>query len=212
MKSSRKFMSPGRQRAASGVAVIAIAVVGLATVTTTAFTGALGNKSKSITTPFTTGRVDLSAGPSTLAFDVSNMAPGDAKYTVITVANTGTLKLRYSMTSTSTEDVLASKLQLSMAKGGAAFCNAAMWSATPEKISTGGLLGSTTGVKVFGDAAVGAQTGDRVLVAPGDGSGPPTTEDLCAQVTYPSDAGPAFDGLTTTATFAFNAEQVANNP
>jgi hypothetical protein len=58
---------------------------------------------------------------------------------------------------------------------------------------------------LFRSPTQGADTGDRTLAASAD-------EDLCFNVELPSATGNSFQGLTTTATFAFAAEQTANNP
>ena len=68
-----------------------------------------------------------------------------------------------------------------------------------------GDLGSTTGVNVIGNPAQGAQTGDRTLNAG-------ASETLCFNVSLPLSTGNAYQALSTTATFAFDAEQTANNP
>jgi len=57
---------------------------------------------------------------------------------------------------------------------------------------------------IIGDPAQGAQAGDRTLAASGN-------EVLCFNVSLPSSTGDAYQGLTTTATFNFQAEQTKNN-
>jgi hypothetical protein len=60
------------------------------------------------------------------------------------------------------------------------------------------------GVDIVDDPAQGAQAGDRVLA-------PAAGEELCFQVVPPGDVTTGA-GLTTTATFTFQAEQTAYNP
>ena len=56
-----------------------------------------------------------------------------------------------------------------------------------------------------GSNAQGAQAGDRVPAAV-------TNETLCFKVTLPLSTGNAFQDLSTTVTFTFDAEQTANKP
>ena len=122
----------------------------------------------------------------------------------VVVSNDGTLELRYSITSTTTEDVLAAALDLTIRE---------------IDVTTPGVpcddfdgtlrygpadLGSVAGINVIGDPTQGAQAGDRVLAAS-------ATETLCFRVELPLSAtGP--EGTTTTATFTFDAEQTQSNP
>ncbi|MEE8385026.1 MAG: TasA family protein, partial [Dehalococcoidia bacterium] len=60
---------------------------------------------------FTTGTVAISTNPATALVTFSDMAPGDEVTNPITVTNDSTtLELRYAVTSTTTEDVLAAQL------------------------------------------------------------------------------------------------------
>jgi hypothetical protein len=65
-------------------------------------------------------------------------------------------------------------------------------------------LGSSSGAAILGDAATGAQSGDRTLAAA-------ASEVLCIQVSLPQGTGNTYQGLSTSATFAFHAEQTVNN-
>jgi spore coat-associated protein N len=151
---------------------------------------------------FTDGTVDLTTSPTTAAISYSNMAPGDVVTNPVTVANAGTLSMRYALSSTATNtDAKGLKDQLTLAiktedSGGgcAAFTGTSLYS---------GDLDSTAG-KLIGDNTAGAQAGDRTLAAG-------TNEVLCVRATLPSGTGNAFQGATTTATFTFDAEQTKNN-
>ncbi len=66
-------------------------------------------------------------------------------------------------------------------------------------------LGSTTGIDVIGSPAQGFQAGDRTLAAS-------ASDVLCFLVSLPLSTGNSFQGLTTTPTFDFAAEQTKNNP
>lgn len=65
-------------------------------------------------------------------------------------------------------------------------------------------LGVTTSVNLVGDPTQGAQGGEQSLAAS-------ATQTLCFQVSLPTSTGNTFEGLTSTAAFAFDAEQTANN-
>ena len=156
---------------------------------------------------FTTGTVDISTSPTTALVTFSNMAPGDSVTDGITVTNAGSLALRYAITSTTTENTLAAQLDQTIwdeaeeADAGTA-CNAT----APATVLYGPAdLGSTTGINVVGSPTQGAQAGDRPLSAAAN-------EVLCFRVALPLATGTAFQALTTTATFAFQAEQTVNNP
>jgi predicted ribosomally synthesized peptide with SipW-like signal peptide len=153
---------------------------------------------------FSTGDVDISTSPASALVTFSGMLPGDQVTAPITVTNDGSADLRYAITSTTTENVLAGQLDLTV-KSGVATCTDAGFGASGTVIYGGADLGSTTGVNVVGDPAQGAQAGDRALVAA-------ASETLCFNVTLPLSTGNAFANLTSTATFAFAAEQTRNNP
>jgi len=154
---------------------------------------------------FSTGTIDISTDPTTALVTFSNMAPGDEVTNPITVTNAGSLELRYAVTSDTTEDTLAAQLNLTI-KTGVTTCTNAGFDTDGTVIYGPGDLGSTTpGTDVIGDPTPGADTGDRTLAASAD-------EDLCFNVELPTSTGDSFQGLNTTATFTFAAEQTANNP
>jgi predicted ribosomally synthesized peptide with SipW-like signal peptide len=153
---------------------------------------------------FTTGTVDISSSPTTALVTFSAMAPGDQVTAPITITNGGTMQFRYATTSTTTENVLAGELDMTI-KSGVTTCTNAGFSATGTVVYTTGDLGNTTAVNVIGNPAQGAQAGDRVLAAAAN-------EVLCFNVSFPLAATNASQNLTSTATFAFVAEQTANNP
>lgn len=152
---------------------------------------------------FSTGSIDLVATPASATVTAADMAPGDQVTASQDVANSGTLEFRYSVSSTSTEDTLASQLVLTV-KSGVTTCDDANWAADGSVVYSGP-LGSTSGTAIFGDPTQGAQAGDRVLAAGAN-------EALCFNVTLPLSTGNSAQGQSTTATFTFDAEQTANNP
>ncbi len=153
---------------------------------------------------FSTGTVDISTSPTTALVTFSDMAPGDQVTNPITVSNAGSLELRYAVTSTTTEDTLAAQLDLTI-KTGVTTCTNAGFDTDGAVIYGPDDLGSTTGADVIGDPTQGDDTGDRTLAASAN-------ETLCFNVELPPATGDAFQGLTTTATFAFAAEQTSSNP
>ena len=153
---------------------------------------------------FSVGTLDISTNPTTALVAFSGMAPGDEVTNPITVTNGGSLQLRYAVTSTTTEDTLAGQLDLTI-KTGVTTCTNAGFDTDGTVIYATGDLGSTTGVDVIGDPTQGADTGDRTLNASAN-------EVLCFNVQLPSSTGNTYQGLNTTATFDFQAEQTSSNP
>jgi SipW-cognate class signal peptide len=181
--------------AALTVATIGVGAASLALFTSTANVPA---------NTFTAGTVVISTNPVTALVTIAAMAPGDAVTAPITVSNTGTLDLRYAISSVATNaDAKGLKDQLVLTiKSGVATCTNAAYAATGTIEYTGD-LDSTTG-KLVGDAASGSDSGDRALAAS-------TSEVLCFHVSLPPLTGDAFQAATTTATFTFAAEQTKNN-
>ena len=147
---------------------------------------------------FTTGSVDISTNPASAFLTMSDMAPGDSVTAQLTVSNTGTLDLRYAMTTVADNDDLlglAAALTLVIREEG-----------TDCTTFDGNVLyNSSLDLGYIGDPTPGADLGDReITVAAG-------SEVLCFRVTLPLSAtGP--EGASTTATFTFDAEQTKNNP
>ena len=153
---------------------------------------------------FSVGTVDISTNPTTALVTFSGMAPGDQVTNPITVTNAGTLQLRYAVTSTTTVGTLAAALDLTI-KTGVTTCTNAGFDTDGTLIYGPADLGSVAGTNVIGDPTVGNQGGDRTLNASAN-------EVLCFNATLPPSTGNTYQGLTTTATFAFQAEQTTNNP
>jgi hypothetical protein len=193
-----------RRRLLVGLLVVAVALAGL----TTVVTGAFFTGTQSVTgNTFSTGTVKIGVSPASAALTVGTMAPGDSVTAPLTVSNTGSLAQRYAVLSTTDAtdaDFLAAQLQMTV-KSGVTTCTTAGFTATGTVVYGPGVLGSTGGTKVIGDAAQGAQAGDRSLAAG-------ASEVLCAQVTLPTATGNAYQNATTTAVLRFDAEQTTNNP
>ncbi len=176
--------------------------IATAVVTTT---GAIFTDTESVGgNAFDTGNVDIATSPTSAVVTFTNMAPGDMVTNPLTVSNDGSLQLRYAVTSTTTEDVLAAQLDMTI-KTDVTTCTNVGFDTDGTVIYGPDDLGSTTGVNVIGDPAQGEQSGDRTLNAS-------TSEDLCIQVSLPLSTGNSYESLNTTATFEFNSEQTVHNP
>ena len=154
---------------------------------------------------FTTGTIDLSSVPTTALVTFTAMAPGDSVQPnagIVVTNDSTTLELRYAITSTTTEDVLAAALDLTI-KTIDVEPTVACDAFDGTVLYTTGDLGSIAGINVVGNPAQGVQGGERVLAAG-------ASETLCFRVELPLSAtGP--EGTTTTATFTFDSEQTKNN-
>lgn len=199
-------MDNTRSRARRRVLLVLAAALALATIGVGAASLAVFTSTANVpANTFTTGTVVISTNPVTALVTFAAMAPGDAVTAPITVSNTGTLDLRYAISSVATNaDGKGLKDQLALTiKSGVATCTNAAYAATGT-VEYSGDLDSATG-KLVGDATTGPDPGDRVLVAA-------TSEVLCFHVSLPLLTTSAFQGATTTATFTFDAEQTKNNP
>ncbi len=152
---------------------------------------------------FTAGTVDIAASPASAVVSFSGMAPGDESVGALTVDNDGSLELRYALTSTTTENVMAADLDMTI-KVGVTTCTSGGFDTDGSTLYGPADLGSTTGIDVIGDPAQGVQGGERVLAGAG-------SEILCIKVELPIAIGNTSQGVTTTAQFNFAAEQTANN-
>ena len=166
-----------------------------------AITQAVWTDSQAVTgNTFSTGTVDISTSPTSALVTFAGMVPGDTVTAPLTVSNAGTLQLRYAMsTSISGSTTLSDGLELQI-KSGVTTCTTAGFGTDGTS-----LYNSTLTSGAIGSPAQGGQAGDRTL-------NPSASEVLCFQVRLPSNAGTGLQGLSTTATFTFAAEQTSNNP
>jgi camelysin-like metallo-endopeptidase len=146
---------------------------------------------------FTAGSIDIETD-ATVGAAVTGMMPGDSVTEDLLVTNAGTEDLRYAMTTVATT-ALGDELDLEVREedldGGC------------DDFDGAGVVaaGTTLDGAAFGSSAQGADAGDRFLA----GS---TSETLCFRATLPLSASTAVQGLTSNATFTFDAEQTVNNP
>lgn len=154
---------------------------------------------------FTMGDLDISTSPTVALVTDPTMAPGDEQTGALTVTNEGSMELRYAVTSTvSNDEALARQLDLTV-KAGVSDCTTGGFDADGTVVYGPGDLGSAAGLAILGDPAQGQQAGDRTLASGGG-------ETLCLNVALPLSTDETFSDQTTTADFAFVAEQTANNP
>ena len=144
---------------------------------------------------FSTGTIDVNTSP-TVFTAVTNMMPGDQNTQKLTVTNAGTGDLRYALSTVATNP-LGTQLQLTIRVDDGSNC--ATFTGTLV------LAATTLNGAGFGSSAQGAQAGDRNLAAGAN-------EALCFRVSLPLSTGNAFQGVSSAATFTFDAEQTANNP
>ncbi len=178
-----------RTRVMAGLLATTIVGVGAG-----AFSLAVFTDTAASTGSFTSGTIDITSSP-TVAFTVTAMMPGDQNTATLTIANAGTASLRYALTTTAST-ALGAALQLTVKAQGtdcATFDGATILAATA-------LDGAA-----IGSPAQGGQAGDRTLAAAAN-------EVLCFRVSLPLASGNTLQGLTSAATFTFDAEQTANNP
>ena len=185
-----------RRRRRRGIAALLTALSAL-TFGAGSISLALFTDSDSSTWSFTTGTIDITASP-TAVTAVTDMMPGDSDTAPLTIANAGNAAFRYAMSASATNP-LGAQLQLTVRAEDAGGGCAAF---TGEVIVASGTPLNGAG---FGSAAQGAQAGDRILAAG-------TSEVLCFRVSLPLTTGDPFQGVTSVASFAFAAEQTANNP
>lgn len=180
------------------VAVITIAVAS-ALFTGTALAQFAGD---SFGDGFTSGSLSISGAIDQPLFAGHPVVPGDQDVTAVTVQNDGTVELRYAVVSTTTEDTLAARLELTIWQ---ADTGGACASPTSTLLYGPAALGSMRGITIIGDPAQGGQAGDRTLAAG-------AVETLCFRVSAPLSMDNRFQGLTTQPSFHFDAEQVDGNP
>ena len=124
---------------------------------------------------------------------ITNLLAGDHFDRQIDINNSGSLRLRYSLTTTTTGDAtLASTLQLSVRTKTSNPC------ANHDGTS---LYSGDLAPAAFGNQAHGSDTGDRELAAG-------ATETLCFEIVLPSTAPATLLATTFAPTFVFSAEQV----
>jgi spore coat-associated protein N len=157
---------------------------------------------------FTRGSVSLTATPDDNNFLLPGaFAPGDHAVHGITVTNSGSLALRYAVTSISADDGLASWLDLTVWEEAAGGDTGDGCGQQPpgHTLYGPGAPGSPAGIRLIGDPAQGLQEGDRTLSAG-------ASEKLCFLLAVPLSVGNTHQSSKASPTFRFDSEQVDGNP
>jgi predicted ribosomally synthesized peptide with SipW-like signal peptide len=184
---------PGCLSRQQRLAMAALAILTAVSLGAGAMSLALFTDSAESTGTFTSGTVDITSNP-TVAFTVAAMMPGDDNTQALTIANAGTGALRYSLTTVAT-NVLGDTLTLTVKTVGT---GCATFDGTTVLAATA-LNGAA-----IGSPAQGADAGDRVLAAA-------SSEVLCFRVSLPLATGNSSQGISSSVTFTFDAEQTSNN-
>ena len=186
-------------------------LLGLSAVTLTGLaSSALFTDTKATTaSAITTGNVSLAlGGTSSTAFAVTAMAPGDTRYGVVTVQNSGSLALRYAGTANwSAAGVLPNTATLSLRAiaSGAATCDGTLgWGTGDVSTNVKTTSALVTTATLFGSSVTGQQTGDRTIAANAN-------DYFCIRLQLPASADNTVASQSSNLSFAFDAEQTANN-
>jgi len=214
--------TPRRRRLVSTVAILALALAG----TTSLVTSALFTDQDTTDSGITTGSVNLTAGEtSTAVLPPAGFAPGGFAFAPLTIANDGSLALRYAVSyglgepEAGTSDPgdidgtgdgdLRDVLTLDVYA--TATCTAAGTAAAT-------LVGSDAGTGANPLASLGAPT--PIVGNPGPDADPgdrqinagAADDALCVRIGLPITAGNEYQNLAADIVFTFDAVQVVNNP
>src|SRR6266545_1393250 len=152
---------------------------------------------------FAVGTVDIAQSPASAFLTLGGMVPSETVTAPLSVTNSGTVQLRYALTSdvTNTDGKgLGSQLDLTIKSGVTACTNAGFGASGTVLYGPDGPLGTIgSSLDLIGTPS-SYPNGGRVLA-----SG--ASEVLCFQVKLPTTTGTAYQGATTTATFNFLAQQ-----
>ena len=189
--------------------LVSLIIIGLVAASVTMGAMALfTDQETSAANTFTTGTLDLALVNGTpLPFTVSAMAPGDVVYGGLQVSNSGTLDLRYAMSTTADgASTLDEQLDLTIDVVTGAGVDT-IWYTADDVVGEANVYGpdGVLSAAAIGSSAQGAQAGDRALAAAGN-------ERLRFKVTLPLSTDNSYQGITCTVDFVFDAEQTDNNP
>ena len=181
-----------RKRRRAMVAILLSA--SLATFGAGAMSLAVFTDTKDVNGEWSTGNITLGVDAG-VSFTADDILPGDDGEKTITVSNTGTGDLRYSVSADATDDGsgLAGQIDLVVRPGACPSATAAIFTGT---------LGDAV---LWGDPDQGDQADERDILAGND-------EDLCFAWDFPLESDDTYENSATTVTFTFDAEQIANNP
>ena len=198
----KKFTGRQIRIGAASAALVALSGVTLANLASSAlFTDSQTAGAATVTT----GAVTLSLGTATFANLASaSVAPGDAKYTIVTVTNSGSLAQRYAGTlQWAASNAMTQAVQVSartVASAGAT-CDGTLTWGTGDVATN--VTAASTSIALFGSSATGAQTGDRALAAA-------ASDYLCVRELEPSTYS-TNTVVSSNLSLTFDSEQTANN-
>ena len=203
-----------RRRLWATGSVLALAAVGVTSLTTSA----LFTDQDTLSGAISTGTIVLDATGAQFTLPVGGLAPGGTVVAPLTVQNSGSLQLRYAVsTSAATtappagtpgEGDLRTVLRARVLAD--ATCTVESTATAPVLGDTqtvgGAEFGLPTGLTpIVGDPATGADPGDREL------AGVTGAETLCVRVDMSRDAGNEFQNTAAELTFQLDSEQTVNN-
>ena len=219
-----------RRRLASTFVIVALAVVGITSLTTSAL---FTDNETIVGGAITTGTVDLTTSGA-LTFDVpaAGLAPGDAAFATVKVRNAGSLAYRYAVryqatdvdttpgtatstlpTGTATTALLSTQLKLTSyvlgtgtgtGTGTVAACNRDGTGGGPVLASVSSPLATGALTDFIGKVAQGDQPGDQTLASQAD-------QTLCFRIDLPTTTTNDYQNTSTKITLRFDAEQTVNN-
>jgi spore coat-associated protein N len=189
-----------------GLLVLAAAAVVSFGVSTAIFTSTATVGSNT----FDTGTVSISTSPTSAVWTAVTVgAPGDRVTGSLTVTNTGTLPLRYSVTGAVTNATLAAAMNLRIGLQAGGSCDFPYFNTdgttTTLTDDTSLFSGALNTAALMGSTTQGQQSGDRTLAAS-------ASEVLCFSAVLPLSSGNTLQTLNNVTTFTFNGEQTTNNP
>jgi spore coat-associated protein N len=191
--------SPKKRQTRKKIAASAALLLGAASALTISSLAVFTDTENVASNAFSTGSLDLTVGTNTALLTGTDMIPGDRVTSELIVGNSGSVDLRYAMTSSTTGDApLAADLVLAV-KSGVTTCDDAGFLVDGTLLASGTLDSGPA----FGDPTQGLDGGDRNILATGN-------EALCFNVSLPLTSSAS--GLSVDTTFVFDAEQTANNP
>jgi predicted ribosomally synthesized peptide with SipW-like signal peptide len=203
MRSPRVGRGPRR-----GLLVLATLSLAITSIGAGAFSLALFTDQETVDGTFQTGTIILDdVKIDGLTLTTSNMMPGDSVTDDVVVENDGSSQLRYSLSTSSTDDA---------SPNGAALYTVLTVQIKGVDVDTVG-CGSFDGVSIYPATVIGASGNIFGTAAAGGGNGERTlngasNETLCIRVSLPIGTGNSFQAASSTTTFTFDAEQTANNP
>ena len=147
------------------------------------------------------GKSGPGGGSAAISFAAAH--PGASVVQLLSVDNTGSLGVRYAVSSqvVSGSSSLAGGLTLTV-RSGVADCTEAGFAASGVQLFDGVLATSTKTAKI-GDPATGAQAGDREISVG-------ASDVLCLRVALPTTAPSSLQGLSTEVSLTFDVEQRRN--